>query len=125
MLDKAAERNLYDELACADLTSYLAACDSAYDLAVAADVFVYIGDLAPVFRAVHAALRPGGRFCFSVEAGDGADYVLRPSNRYAHTPDYLQRLAAETGFTVLASQAIEARQENGAPIAGHAMLLCK
>lgn len=125
MLDKAAERNLYDELACADLTGYLAGRDSAYDLAVAADVFVYIGDLAPVFRAVHAALRPGGRFCFSVEAGDGADYVLRPSNRYAHTPDYLQRLAAETGFTVLASQAIEARQENGAPIAGHAMLLCK
>jgi predicted TPR repeat methyltransferase len=51
--------------------------------------------------------------------------VLRPSNRYAHTPDYLQRLAAATGFTVLASQAIEARQENGAPIGGHALLLCK
>jgi predicted TPR repeat methyltransferase len=125
MLDKAAERQLYDELACADLTGYLAAREGAFDLAVAADVFVYIGDLAPVFRAVHAALRPGGRFCFSVEAGDGADYTLRPSNRYAHTPAYLQRLAAETGFTVLASQAIEARQENGAPIAGHALLLCK
>ncbi|MYM21762.1 tetratricopeptide repeat protein [Duganella sp. FT135W] len=125
MLDKAAERNLYDELACADLTGYLAGREGAYDLAVAADVFVYIGDLAPVFRAVHAALRPGGRFCFSVEAGDDADYVLRPSNRYAHTPDYLQRLAAATGFTVLASQAIEARQENGSPIAGHALLLCK
>lgn len=125
MLDKAAERCLYDELACADLTGYLSGREGAYDLAVAADVFVYIGDLGPVFRAVHAALRPGGRFCFSVEAGDGADYVLRPSNRYAHTPDYLQRLAADTGFTVLASQAIEARQENGTPIAGHAILLCK
>jgi predicted TPR repeat methyltransferase len=125
MLDKAAERGLYDELACADLTGYLSGRDAAFDLAVAADVFVYIGDLAPAFRAVHAALRPGGRFCFSVEAGDSADYVLRPSNRYAHTPDYLQRLAAETGFTVLASQAIEARQENGAPVAGHALLLCK
>ncbi|RZT04086.1 Predicted methyltransferase, contains TPR repeat [Duganella sp. CF402] len=125
MLDKAAERQLYDELSCADLTGYLADGEGAYDLAVAADVFVYIGDLAPVFRAVHAALRPGGRFCFSVEAGDGADYTLRPSNRYAHTPAYLQRLAADTGFTVLASQAIEARQENGAPIAGHALLLCK
>ena len=125
MLDKAAERNLYDELACDDLTGYLAGREGAYDLAIAADVFVYIGDLAPVFRAVHAALRPGGRFCFSVEAGDGDDYVLRPSNRYAHTQDYLQRLAAETGFTVLASQAIEARHENGAPIAGLALLLCK
>ena len=125
MLDKAAERNLYDTLACADLTTYLHSRDAAWDLAVAADVFVYIGDLSPVFHAVHAALRPGGRFCFSVEAGDGADYVLRPSNRYAHTEAYLRRLAADSGFTVLATQALDARQENGAPIAAHAFLLCK
>jgi predicted TPR repeat methyltransferase len=125
MLDKAAERGLYDELACADLLTYLQGHTGAWDLAVAADVFVYIGDLAPVFRAVHAALRPGGRFCFSVEAGDGADYVLRPSNRYAHTLDYLRRLAAATGFTVLATQALEARQENGNPIAAHALVLCR
>lgn len=125
MLDKAAERGLYDQLACADLLTYLDGRDAAYDLAVAADVFVYIGDLAPVFRAVHAALRPGGRFCFSVEAGEDADYVLRPSNRYAHTLAYLQRLAAASGFTVLATQALEAREENGAPIAAHALVLCK
>jgi predicted TPR repeat methyltransferase len=125
MLDKAAERNLYDHLACDDLLPYLTSREGAYDLAVAADVFVYIGDLAPVFKAVHASLRPGGRFCFSVEAGDDADYVLRPSNRYAHTLDYLQRLAATTGFQILATQAMEARQENGAPIAAHALLLCK
>ena len=125
MLDKAAERQLYDELACADLLAYLDDRNAAYDLAVAADVFVYIGDLAPVFRAVHAALRPGGRFCFSVEAGDDADYVLRPSNRYAHTLEYLQRLAAGTGFTVLASQALAAREENGAPIAAHAIIMRK
>jgi predicted TPR repeat methyltransferase len=125
MLDKAAERGLYDELSCADLLSYLDGREAAFDLAVAADVFVYIGDLAPVFRAVHAALRPGGRFCFSVEAGEAADYVLRPSNRYAHTLAYLQRLAADTGFTVLATQALDAREENGAPIAAHALILCK
>ncbi|MRW91584.1 tetratricopeptide repeat protein [Duganella sp. FT80W] len=125
MLDKAAEHGLYDTLACADLTGYLQGRAATWDLAVAADVFVYIGDLAPVFRAVHAALRPGGRFCFSVEAGEGDDYVLRPSNRYAHTLDYLRRLAGETGFNVLATQALEARHENGEPIAAHALVLCK
>ncbi|TFW30366.1 tetratricopeptide repeat protein [Duganella callida] len=125
MLDKAGERGVYDSLACADLVSYLTGRDGAWDLAVAADVFVYIGDLAPVFRAVHAALRPGGRLCFSAEAGVDGDYVLRPSNRYAHTLDYLQRLAAETGFTVLAAEALEARQENGHPIAAHALILTK
>ena len=125
MLDKAAGRALYDDLACADLVSYLDRRDGAWDLAVAADVLVYIGDLAPVFSAVHRALRPGGRFCFSVEASAGADYVLRPSNRYAHTLAYLQRLAAATGFTVLATEDLAVREENGAPLAAHAILLGK
>jgi len=125
MLDKAAGRALYDDLACADLVGYLHGRDSAWDLAVAADVFVYIGDLAPVFNAVHRALRPGGRFCFSVEANQGADYVLRPSNRYAHTLTYLQQLATATGFTVLATEDLAVREENGAPLAAHALLLSK
>jgi predicted TPR repeat methyltransferase len=125
MLDKAAARGLYDELACSDLTGYLDRRAAGWDLAVAADVFVYIGDLRPVFESAHRALRPGGRFCFSVEAGEGADYALRPSNRYAHTPAYLHRLATETGFTVLAIETLDARQENGAPIAALALILSR
>jgi predicted TPR repeat methyltransferase len=125
MLAKAAERGLYDELACDDLTSYLDHRASDCDLVVAADVFVYIGDLAPVFQAVHRALRHDGRFCFSVEAGDDADYTLRPSNRYAHSRAYLERLAASTGFAVLAIEALTARQENTAPIAALAIILGK
>ena len=125
MLDKAAERGLYDQLARADLVSYLDGRDGDCDLAIAADVFVYIGDLAPVFAGVRRALRPGGRFCFSVEAGDDADYVLRPSNRYAHTRGYLERLAAANGFRILAVEALEAREENGAPIAALALILQK
>jgi predicted TPR repeat methyltransferase len=130
MLDQAADRALYDDLACADLVGYLHGRDHAWDLAVAADVFVYIGDLAPVFSAVHRALRPGGRFCFSVEASEGADdanpdYVLRPSNRYAHTLTYLQQLATTTGFTVIATEDLAVREENGAPLAAHAIILGK
>lgn len=123
MLDKAARRGGYDELACADLVSYLDRHADRWDLAVAADVFVYMGDLAPVFERVRRALRPGARFCFSVEAGEGADFTLRPSNRYAHTLAYLERLAMETGFEVLAAEPLAARQENGATIAGHAVML--
>lgn len=126
MLEKAAERHLYDTLACDDLAAYLDQRHAAWDLAVAADVFVYIGDLAPVFSRVSKALRPGGRFCFSVEAageGQTADFALRASNRYAHTRAYLERLAAATGFEVLAAESLAARQENGAAIAGHAVLM--
>ena len=68
-------------------------------------------------------MRPDGRFCFSVEAGDGADFTLRPTNRYAHTLGYIERLAKETGFELLAAEPLAARQENGATIAGHAVML--
>lgn len=125
MLDRAAARGLYDQLACDDVATWLDGQRQAWDLAVAADVFVYIGDLAPVFNGVQGALRPGGHFCFTVEAGDGADYVLRPSNRYAHTLPYIKRLAAAHGFDILAAEPLSARQENGAPIAALAMMLRK
>ncbi|HEX8404244.1 MAG TPA: tetratricopeptide repeat protein [Duganella sp.] len=123
MLDKAAERGGYDELACADLITYLDGYTDHWDLAVAADVFVYIGDLAPVFQRVHGALRPGGRFCFSVEAGHDADFTLLPTNRYAHSPAYLERLANATGFDILAAEPLAGRKEDGATIAGHAVIL--
>jgi predicted TPR repeat methyltransferase len=125
MLDKAAARGLYDQLACDDVVTWLDGQRQAWDLAVAADVFVYIGDLAPVFSGVQGALRPGGHFCFTVEAGEGADYVLRPSNRYAHTLPYIERLAAAHGFGILAAEPLSARQENGAPIAALALMLVK
>jgi predicted TPR repeat methyltransferase len=125
MLDKAAARGLYDQLACDDVVTWLDGQRQAWDLAVAADVFVYIGDLAPVFNGVCGALRPGGHFCFTVEAGEDADYVLRPSNRYAHTLPYIERLAAAHGFDILTAEPLSARQENGAPIAALALMLVK
>ncbi len=70
MIRKARERNCYDELLVADLIDTLRARPNACDLALAADVFIYIGDLAPVFAAAATALRPNGLFAFSVEALD-------------------------------------------------------
>lgn len=108
MLDRARDLGLYDHLACADLTSFLSGSKTPYDLIVAADVFVYIGDLREVFSQVSRALRPHGLFCFTVEAGADQDFVLTPSQRYAHSIDYLHRLARDTNFRVL-----EVEQEVG------------
>ncbi|MYM39025.1 tetratricopeptide repeat protein [Duganella qianjiadongensis] len=125
MLEKAAQRQLYDGLHCADLLAYMAGQSAAWDLAIAADVFVYIGDLAPVFAAISQALRTAGYFCFSVEAASSGDYRLQASNRYAHSLDYLTRLASASGLQLLASEQLTAREENGAPIAALALLLQK
>ncbi|WP_296001770.1 tetratricopeptide repeat protein [Rugamonas sp.] len=132
MLDKAGQRGLYDELHCAELGQFLAGRVERHDLIVAADVFVYIGDLAPVFAQVAPALRPRGGFCFSVEASDGdggkgsaaaADIVLGPSRRYAHSLPYLRRLAAAHGFELLEAQPQTGRREDGAAVPSYAVYL--
>ena len=56
--------------------------------AVAADVFVYIGDLSEVFQKPFEGLPETEFFCFSVEAG-GEDYALETDLRYAHSAAYL------------------------------------
>lgn len=123
MLDKAREAGLYDRLACADITAFLDDCRDAYDLVVAADVFVYFGELASLFAQVRAALRPGGVFCFSTETCDGDAFVLQASNRYAHASAYLRALAAAQGFEILLLDAAPLRSENGAAIVGQVAVL--
>lgn len=100
MLDKARQRQIYDRLVCGDLTEFLQTQEQSFDLAVATDVFIYVGDLGPVFPAVRRALRPGGLFCFSVEAIDGPGFALRDTLRYAHSVNYLEELARQYRFDV-------------------------
>jgi predicted TPR repeat methyltransferase len=123
MLEKARAAGLYDELACADIGDYLAAQPQAFDLVVAADVLVYFGDLDTLFGQVRAALRPGGTFCFSTEALDDGEFALLPSNRYAHSLAYLERLAARHAFTVFEAGSATVRSEHGADVAGHLLVL--
>jgi len=125
MLDKARATGLYDELIQGDLAPVLRAQPASLDIAVAADVFVYIGDLAEVFAAVQARLQPGGLFAFSVEACDDetTDYRLSPTRRYAHSLPYLQRLAAAQGFNMLSSQCQAIRQQADQAVQGWLVVL--
>ena len=110
MLDKAAARSLYDDLVCADIGEHLASPGEQHDLVVATDVFIYVGDLAPVFEALARRMPAGGLFAFSAEqtAAGGSPGLADPgvslqaSLRYAHSEAYLLALARRTGFEPLA-----------------------
>lgn len=125
MLDKAAALDLYDDLACADIVDWLAERPASCDLAVAADVLVYLGDLSPLFARVRRALRAGGLFALSCEALDEDDrgYALQPSNRFAHALGYVQTTAQAAGFDIVAAERAVLRQDHGRDIAGHLVLL--
>jgi predicted TPR repeat methyltransferase len=125
MLERARGRGVYDQLECGEIVEYLATRAEAFDLVAAADVLVYFGDLAPLLKRVHEALRPDGWICFSVERCEDADFVLRASNRFAHSLEYVRRCAGAAGFDVRETQEEMLRTENGAPVAGHLIVMRK
>jgi predicted TPR repeat methyltransferase len=119
MIEKARETNVYDELHVRDVIDALRAPDVSYDLIVAADVFIYVGDLAPVFDACRTVLRPGGLFVFSLEAtDDGESFVLRPTARYAHSVGYIRRLSEANGLNEVRYEKIPIRKEAGSFVEG-------
>jgi predicted TPR repeat methyltransferase len=126
MLDKARDAGLYDELACADIVDWLRLRDARWHLVLAADVLVYIGDLAPLFGEVARVSRPGGWFAFSVEAlttDSPAGYAITASNRYTHAPAFVRACAQAAGLTVVEQREAVLRKEYGREVGGLLFLL--
>ncbi|MEZ5675908.1 MAG: methyltransferase domain-containing protein [Thalassovita sp.] len=115
MLDQARAKGLYDRLEKRDLAR-LEHGAARWDTILAADVFIYLGALERITAWVVHALAPGGRFAFTVEAGEGADVTLQPSRRYAHGAEYLRMLMADAGFGAVHLETAILRQDRGAPI---------
>lgn len=118
MLDKARARGIYDALAVGEVVEALRGRAEDWDLLIAADVFVYLGDLTAVLQAAAAALRPGGVLLFSVERADGGHFMLGSAGRYAHTADYIRERAASAGLRLVAERAAVLRRNFGADVPG-------
>ncbi len=118
MLAKAARRQVYDLLRQEELIAFMEACLERYDLIVAGDVFVYVGDLEPVFAAAARLLRPSGGFAFTVERHTGVGFKLGDSGRYFHNRAYLESLAGSYRFEVLRMDDVSTRREAKKPTEG-------
>eukprot|EP00904_Undaria_pinnatifida_P012549 jgi/Undpi1/8424/HiC_scaffold_25.g10892.m1 len=134
MLEAAYERDAYDVLAVGEIGEVLRMRKDQGvqgDLVVAADVFVYIGDLEEVFTASWEYLETGGLLGFTCElispeeCGGCKGWQLLTSGRFAHTKDYLHQLADRLGFDVAHYKEMSPRTEGGAPVQGQLLALVK
>jgi predicted TPR repeat methyltransferase len=102
MIDKARERNIYDDLLVGDLHEVLHSRRGDVDLVLGADVFGYVGDLSAVLTAAAAAMAPGALIAFSVEKHDGPeDFILRESRRFAHSRRYIEHMLKEKAIELV------------------------
>jgi len=122
MIEQARKTGRYDTLEVADLVSHLVAATEPYDLIVAADVLSYWGDLTDCFEAVARCCAPGSWFAFTIEASADDDVVLTRSGRYRHHRRAIDKLAARTGFTLVAERTGSFRREGEEAVAGQLFL---
>jgi predicted TPR repeat methyltransferase len=118
MLKKARAKGVYDRLTKADLQEFSLPPGSA-DLITAADVFMYVGALEQVFRLAADALAPAGLFAFSVEHHKGTEpFRLGETRRYAHSRTYVEKIAGDSGLSLLSLDEAVIRRDRNAPVEG-------
>lgn len=119
MLQRAAALGVYNQLHCADAAEHLARCDATFDLLLAADVFIYVGELSAVFAGAARVLQPGGLMGFTVEPADDTQTVtLGAQMRYSHSLPYLRQLAVQHGLQWLQAQQLPIREQQSRTLAG-------
>lgn len=121
MIAVAEEKGAYDKLHQADILTPLALGQTTYDLVLAADVLVYIGDLDALFSSVQALLAPGGVFAFTTQLLEdgGRPFILNPDHRYAHSAVYLRACAAAAGLQESSLTRAILRQDGGRDVHGY------
>ena len=122
MLALAAQKEIYSSLFETDICTYLQEHKDTYDLFLAADVFVYIGELSAIFKLVKERAQKNALFLFSTELAD-QDFILKSTGRYGHAQSYITKLAEESGFTILEIKGANIRKEKGEWISGNLYML--
>ncbi len=112
MLAEAKNKGIYDELIEVELIAFLQKNTNRYELAIAADVLPYLGDLDDLFAAIQNRLTHQGLFIFTHEISENEQWQLQDSARFSHHPEYIKHLCAKHGLTLIEHEKIVARQQN-------------
>ena len=125
MLAKAQQRDIYNELAVADIYAFMAKKAGCYDVIVAAGVFEHIGDPCQVFTTAFSALRQRGLFIFTAEDNPTRDLSVNSTGYYMHGQTYLADRATKAGFYVNSLEPTVLWIENDTPVQGLCVVLSK
>ena len=122
MVAKTRELDVYDRLIEGDVVDILSSSKEKYDLFIALDVFIYIGELTKMFKTVRQCCNKNALFIFSIEAQEEDGYSLLKSARYSHSEGYILKTAS-VAFKVIYSQEVNLRKEKEVWIKGKIFIM--
>jgi len=123
MLSECAKKNIYNNLYCGEIVSFMNNSPTIYDLVICADVLVYLGDLADFFKALRRVTSKNGWVSLSVESSNHLSFELKPTKRFGHSAEYIKKLANESKFNIIDLKSTVIRNEAGSEITGYCILL--
>jgi predicted TPR repeat methyltransferase len=123
MLKVADRKNVYDKLSQSDIVEYLSSKPLDFDYYVAADVFVYIGNLSELFQLIKSRNKRPGKFIFSTEHTEKDGYHLLETGRYAHSKSYVEGLCQRFDYGISHFFNYNLRKEKGKFIEGGLYIL--
>ena len=142
MLEKCVFRGCYNSLILGDAVEFLeSVMPSSVDSIIAADVFIYVGDLNKILKSSYNALKEKNSFLiFTIEEMiiDAVESVipnfdkkfdngfqLRECGRFSHSEKYVRDLAHELGFDVISSEKQFIRLQSEIPVRSITFVLSK
>ena len=119
MIEKSRATGFYAELEVNDaLRGLQNKPDASAELILAADVMVYVADLAPVLREAARVLVAGGVLAFTTETHGGEGVIIGAGLRYAHSAADVRAAVASAGLQVAQLEELWARKEDNIPAPG-------
>jgi predicted TPR repeat methyltransferase len=126
MIELANLTGLYAELEVAGVVEGLSGKpEASADLVLAADVMVYVHDMAPLLYEVARVLAPGGLLAFTAETHSGEGVILGEGLRYAHSAAAVRTAIEAAGLTLDQFEAASSRTESGVPVPGVVVVATK
>ena len=135
---KMKRPGLYDRTYIGDIVEGIRAEGGKIDLVIAADSFIYFGDLLALFESIRDGLRIKGHIAFTLEDVGKEDarildnerpdwrWKLTPSGRFAHRKGYIEDVLKATGLVLVGYEAmVNFRFENGVGVIGHMVVARK
>lgn len=108
MLDLAAKKSIYDQLYCLRIPEQLSIYPGV-NCIIAGDVFPYMGALDSTFVWLEQQLESGSSVIFTVERATQGDYCLLKTARFAHSSDYIAKIAQQYSFHIAAYENVMLR----------------
>jgi len=134
---KKARPNLYDKLIVGDVAEVFRKLKPV-SLIIAADSYIYFGDLVPVFKAMQEGVGNEGIIAFTLEnvsedfekslyeTKPDWRWQLTPSGRFAHRKGYAELIGEQHNFQLIHYERMDSfRLENGVGVRGHLFVMQK